>query len=156
MKKIIYVIVIVVVFALIFMLIRQYGTDSRPLTETPDGRVRAAEVASVKIGETKEISGLQVTFNKFVQDNRCPVDQENCPEAGGVTLNISLKANEGTTATGNIASDEVPLEFAGYAVSIVKVAPDRKLSQQITDPEYEVSFRVAPLALQNVQENPGI
>ncbi len=156
MKKTIYILVIIVVFAAIFMLIRQYDSTTAPVTETSDGRVRAAEVASLKIGETKEISGLGLTFNRFLQDNRCPVDQANCPEAGGVTLNISLSASEGTTATGNIASDDVPLEFAGYAVSIVKIAPDRKLNQEITDPEYEVSFRVAPLALQDVQNNPGI
>lgn len=108
------------------------------------GRVRGPENVSLKTGETKEAAGLTITFNRLVQDSRCPIDVQ-CIQAGAVNTNITLQIGDQRSVQ-NYASDGVPLEFAGYAVSIIDVNPPARSSQPIVQPDYRVTFNVAPTA----------
>lgn len=118
--------------------------SSQETTVDDDGRIRAPENVTLGVGDTGEAAGVTITFNELVQDNRCPIDVV-CIEGGAVTVNITLASGDETT-TLNKASDEAPLVFAGYEVSIVGVAPEAVSTRTIDKDEYEITFHVAPVA----------
>lgn len=95
----------------------------------------------VKVGQTKEINGLDITLNEMVGDYRCPID-EKCMEGGAVTVNVTFKRDGSDEVTRNIASDEIPFEYEGYKISIVGVKPSRLASQEPPADSYIVTFKV--------------
>ncbi len=122
--------------------IPQSETESEVGNET--GRVMAPGEVILGVGQTGNFSNLSLTFNEFIADYRCPIDVQ-CIQAGAVVANITLKSEE-EELTLNKPSDEVPLEFAGYEISIVNTNPPA-MSQKIIDPkDYVVTFSVEPMA----------
>lgn len=97
--------------------------------------------ASIKVGETKYINGVMVTFNEMVQDVRCAVDAD-CDEGGAVVVNMTLKSNTDSETT-NIASDEVPYAFDAYRIAIEHVLPQRVTGPPPLPHEYVISLHVA-------------
>lgn len=91
-------------------------------------------------GEKGSVGTLSLTFNELVQDSRCPVDVV-CIEAGAVNTNVTLTSGS-ETETLNVPSDEVPHQFGGYAISITKIAPDRKSRVEIPQSAYRVTFHI--------------
>lgn len=107
------------------------------------GRVMSPGEVTLRVGETGNFSNLSLTFNEFIADYRCPIDVQ-CIQAGAVVANITLKSGE-EELTLNKPSDEVPLEFAGYEISIVNTNPPA-MSQKTIDPkDYVVTFLVEPM-----------
>lgn len=111
-------------------------------TSTSGGRVRGPEDITLQQGATGEAAGLAITFNRLVQDSRCPIDVQ-CIQAGAVNTNITLRSGN-TVSTQNYASDGVPLVFAGYSISIKNVLPARSEGKEIAQKEYKVTFHIAP------------
>jgi hypothetical protein len=148
-------VVIVIIVAGIFTVGMAHRWRTEVVIDPPadPGRVRSPEEKVLKVGETTDIAGLQVSFDKFSQDSRC--SGENCPEYGAVALTVTLSTGD-VTEVKHMASDEVPYEFEGYAISIIAINPPRPTDRELREDEYEITFRVAPLAGMNVQENPGI
>ncbi|HRH26341.1 MAG TPA: hypothetical protein PLF31_02630 [Candidatus Paceibacterota bacterium] len=154
----IWLVAIVIVGAGILTLVtsKHWNTEPEPtpvITQDGPGRVRAPEEKTLKVGEIQEIAGLSVRFDRFVQDSRCSGD--NCPEYGAVALAVTLSAGDKVLSQ-NIASDGVPYEFEGYAISIVAINPPRPTDRELREDEYMITFRVAPLAWTDVQNNQGI
>lgn len=118
------------------------------------GRIRGAEEVSIKVGETREAAGVSITLHEVLQDFRCGTSV-SCPEFGGVAVRVTLKVGEEMVSRG-MASDEADYEFAGYAISIPKMAPTRFADEVIREEDYVITFKVAPLALEEVEENPGL
>lgn len=117
------------------------------------GRVHAPADLVLGVGETEiALGGLSLTFNKLVNDYRCPIDAE-CIEAGAVNTNITVVA-EDESMTVNYSSDGVPFEFAGYKVSIIDVKPDAALGKTIVPNEYVVTFHVES-AMTDIVDNPA-
>ena len=162
MKKLLALIILFVIAASVLSLMNYFKTSrslitapvSTPAENYDQGRVRSSEEANLKIGMTKEIAGLTVTLNDVIDDYRCGADAL-CPEFGGITVNVTLSSGEGTV-TRNMASDEVPLEFNGYKISIPKMAPTKFADRAINKSDYEVTFLVSPKALETINENPGL
>lgn len=101
-----------------------------------------SEQVFIKVGETKTVGDLSITFNKFLQDSRCPINSEiRCVHAGLVVINVTFSMGS-TTITKNMPSDEVPQVFEGYAISIVDVAPARESKKEIKPEDYKITFHV--------------
>lgn len=109
------------------------------LTESPQSDPAIGEIG---VGKTVFINGVKVTLNRVVQDSRCPADAE-CMEGGAINANVTLQSDT-DKETRNMASDEVPIAFDSYHISIERVAPPR-LSIADPDPRsYVVTFKVVP------------
>src|SRR5688500_16223191 len=114
MKKMIIVLVCILIIILCVAILSATGgvnldikNPPQDLNVDPSGStVPATEEITLAVGETRNAAGLNITFNSFVQDNRCGIDIL-CPEAGGVTVNVTLQT-EDETVTRNMASDEAP------------------------------------------------
>lgn len=112
-------------------------------TPAPIPVVTAPTDITLAVGQKGSVDDLDITFNSMVQDNRCPVDI-HCDEGGAVTINVTF--TKGTqTVTKNMPSDEVPQQFAGYAISILKTAPDRMTVEEIPPNAYTVTFHVGTI-----------
>lgn len=96
--------------------------------------------ASIKIDETKTINGLKITLNGVPGDYRCPKDVQ-CIQAGAITANITLESST-KKETKNMASDEVPMSFENYKISIIGVAPDLISTVPVNPKSYVVTFKV--------------
>jgi hypothetical protein len=114
------------------------------IPETNNERVMGPQDVTLTEGETKEATGLKITFHLLSQDYRCPVDAQ-CIEAGSVLADVTLQSGE-QVITRSLPSDEVPYEFAGYKISIVKVTPDLLSGIEIRPAKYTVTFHVEPMA----------
>lgn len=93
------------------------------------------------VGETGKVENLAITFNKSVQDSRCPIDVQ-CIQAGAVNINVTFAQGPHVETT-NMPSDEVPQEFEGYKISIIDVNPPRKSQTEINPSDYEITFHVS-------------
>jgi hypothetical protein len=111
------------------------------------GRVRGPEEVTIGLGQTRSAAGLEITFNDFIQESRCPVDAQ-CIEAGAVVVNVAMKSGDKEVVR-NFPSDEAPFEFEGYKISITKIAPDLKSGEEIEENDYRITFYVAPTAQGN-------
>ncbi len=101
---------------------------------------------TLRIGETKNINGVRVTLNTIVSDNRCPVDVQ-CITAGAVVANITLKSDT-DLETRTVASDQKPVGFDAYWVSLENVEPAQTTQHTTKPSEYLLTFRVTPTALE--------
>jgi hypothetical protein len=157
MKKAFWVIIILLIIAAVVAALQRGAENTEDVNNQANsgavgGTMFAAEEVTLRVGETRPASGLQVKLNDFVQDNRCGIDAF-CTEAGGVTVNVTLQS-PGETITRNMASDEAAYEFSGYKVSIPKIEPSRRADETIRESDYRITFYVEPVALSNpAQDN---
>lgn len=97
-------------------------------------------LGTVKIGEMKYINGVNITLHSVVGDYRCPIDV-TCIQGGAITANVTLKS-ESYEETKNMASDEAPMPFDTFHISIVEINPPL-LSTEPADPNaYVLTFKV--------------
>lgn len=149
MNKIFYVVIGLVVLSGVLFVVSTAKTEAPtiPVDETPtttdDGRVRAPEDITLKVGGIGDAAGLSLTFNSVVSDSRCPVDVQ-CVWAGTVSANVTLES-ESEKTTLDIAMNESAVIFAGYAISIVSVLPATKSDTPIESSDYRITFHVAPV-----------
>lgn len=95
---------------------------------------------TLAVGEKEAFRDLNITFNTFIQDSRCPIDVQ-CIQAGAVNINVTL-SDKTQTITKNFPSDEIPETFGMYKISIVDVMPRRMSKQEINPKDYIVTFHV--------------
>jgi hypothetical protein len=110
------------------------------LTSSSSGLVSPTGDVVLRIGESATFDGLKVTFNKVVQDSRCPADVV-CIQAGAVTASVTL-SNAGKTGEANLISDNIPYRFANYAVYFVHAAPIKHSKVEIDPKNYSILLRV--------------
>lgn len=92
------------------------------------------------VGEKGGLGDFSVTFNKFVQDSRCPADVQ-CIQAGAVNINVTM--TDGVkTETKNFPSDEAPQTFGAYRISIIGIQPDRMSKKEINPKDYTITFHI--------------
>ena len=101
--------------------------------------------AEVSVGQTKYINGVNITVHEVVQDNRCPSDVQ-CIEAGAITVNVTLKSTT-DTETKNMASDEAPMPFDSFLISIEEINPPLVSTQTPDHMGYKIIFKVVPTTL---------
>jgi hypothetical protein len=97
-------------------------------------------LGEVGVGETVFINGVKITLNAVVQDNRCPVDAQ-CIEGGAINTNVTLQSST-DKETRNMPSDEVPISFDSYKISIEKITPPRLSNSEPNSLSYRITFRV--------------
>jgi hypothetical protein len=152
-KALVWIIIIVAILIVLGVVYDNKKTENVP-SAPEQGRVMGPEELALKVGETKTGAGLTVKLNSVPNDYRCATDVQ-CIEAGAIVANVTLAAGD-ETLTRNVPSDEVPIQFAGYAISIIKIEPPLLSTRPTAQSEYVVTFKVEPLALQTVDNNPGI
>lgn len=98
------------------------------------------EVGTVKVGQTVFINGVNITLNKVLADYRCPTDAQ-CIEAGAINTNVTLKSDT-DQETKNMPSDEAPMPFDSFLISIIDINPKAVSTKTIFPDEYEITFKV--------------
>lgn len=90
-------------------------------------------------GEKGTVGGIALSFEKVIQDSRCPIDVV-CIRAGDVTTRISLSSpNEQKQI--DLSSEKEEL-FGAYTIAIESVSPSPSASTPIFEREYEVMFSI--------------
>lgn len=125
---------------------KHYQESKETLTEVPVGQEGTeqenvfTDEVTMQVGEMTIASGITLSLNSFVADNRCPIDV-NCIEAGAVTVNLTMISGD-QKVTRNFPSDEVPFQFAGTSVSLIKVSPEANSKVEIKPEDYRVTFKI--------------
>ncbi|MES2014347.1 MAG: hypothetical protein V4437_00840 [Patescibacteria group bacterium] len=97
-------------------------------------------VGELRVGKTAYINGVKVTLEKIIQDSRCPVDV-TCIRAGNVTLEVTLQSNTDTEKK-TIISDDPPILFDSYQISIVKILPEPHSKVERHPADYVITLKV--------------
>jgi len=92
------------------------------------------------VGESVFVNGVNITVNAITEDSRCPIDVV-CIQAGRVTANVSLRSDT-DSETRDISSDDQPVGFDSYRVSIESVEPSPRAGAVPASGEYRIVFRV--------------
>lgn len=98
---------------------------------------------SLKVGETKIISGLSITLNKIVEDSRCPIEAM-CVWAGRLVAEVRLKYGT-DEETLKIGTDSPTVTFSILKVSLEAVAPKPSVKESMETRNYTLTFLVEPL-----------
>lgn len=101
---------------------------------------RDPTIGRVGVGKTVFINGVRITLHRVVQDSRCPVDAQ-CIEGGGITANVTFRSDT-DSETRNMASDEAPLPFDSYRISIIRIDPPRMSGYEPDPSSYVLTFKV--------------
>jgi hypothetical protein len=120
------------------------NTTSSAVQPTVTGAVAATSTdVTLTAGDTGTFQNMSLTFNSFVQDSRCPIDVQ-CFWAGNVTVNVTLKIrnSDAPPITRDITSATPPIQFGGYAVSILDVQPPKERKLQIPTKAYQITFHI--------------
>ena len=113
-------------------------SSMQPASEGSDARE-----ATLSVGETKLVHGVQITLESVTGDSRCPAGVQ-CIQAGWVTAHVTLKSDT-DKKTLDMKSNDAPHPFDSYQVTIIKVQPE-KTKSDIAQSDYLLTFRVDPLA----------
>lgn len=97
-------------------------------------------VGSVGLGKTIYINGVKITFNKIIQDSRCPINAI-CVWVGNVTANVTLQSNT-DKETIEISSDKGAVAFDSYQITLEKISPSSKADTEIKPEDYILTFKV--------------
>jgi hypothetical protein len=93
----------------------------------------------VKVGETKVINGVNITFNKVVEDSRCPSDVQ-CIQAGRLVANVTLKSDTDTETFNMILGTSKA--FDSYTVRFVDALPAPVSTVPQASRNYRLVFEV--------------
>ncbi len=105
--------------------------------------IQESPTGEVSVGETRLVNGVVITFNKIVQDSRCPLGVM-CIQAGSVTANATLKSGS-NTETVDLIAGAAAHTFGSFNVSLESVAPIRRQQTTIDPKEYVGTFHVEAL-----------
>ncbi len=124
----------------------QNNPASTPVpTSAPTPVVIETKTQELKLspGQKATFAGLTLTFNKIIEDSRCPVDVQ-CIRAGDLQVSLSLvAANQKTTAT--LKDTDQPLIFSSYRIEILSTEPVRKAGVTPENTKYIIHFLVTKL-----------
>ncbi len=107
-------------------------------TTTPD--IHKGVNVTMSVGDNRKIDDLSITFNRFVQDSRCPVDVQ-CIQAGSAVVAITLKTAQKIEVK-NLSSADTNYMFEGYEVKIISVQPEAMSKRGILESEYKITFHI--------------
>ena len=117
------------------------SATSTVLVLPPLGATSASSTeVTLGVGKTARAGQLSITLNRFLQDNRCPIEVE-CVHAGSVVVNATF-ARGVHTETDNMLSSDAPRTFEKYRISIISVSPLRRGAEKIPPESYTITFRV--------------
>jgi hypothetical protein len=105
-----------------------------------NGAVTTSGEVALTVGGFATFDGLQITFDKIIQDSRCPVDVM-CIQAGTVTAQVTLRSG-GKVQQANLVSDKVLYRFANYAIYLLHAAPAPHSKVEIDPNNYTIVFHV--------------
>jgi hypothetical protein len=109
-------------------------------------------------GESSQIQGFTIRFDKIAEDSRCPKGVE-CITAGKADVVLTLtKAGESKTITLPFIlpnGTENVTEFKGYTIRIMGVAPIKFKDKEIKPGEYSVVLNVIETPPPMPQAKPG-
>jgi hypothetical protein len=96
----------------------------------------------MKIGETIAVGDLRLTFQRVVNDSRCPIDAV-CVWAGDAE--IALRIEQGSQAA--VAALHSHLEprrtvWNGYTIQLVSIAPSLSASSPVDPSQYRAQLLV--------------
>ena len=94
--------------------------------------------------QTMAIEGasLSVRFNRITGDNRCPADAV-CILGGSADVSITTESNRSTRDHVLKTGDMQPVQYDGYTITLVQVAPYPFSARPIQPDEYRVTLRVS-------------
>lgn len=97
-------------------------------------------IGEAGVGETVYVNGVRITLRSVKNDSRCPIDVQ-CVWAGNTTVTVTLKSDT-DNETRDIVSDQPPVGFDSFLISIAEVSPPSVSTRTISPNEYVVKFRV--------------
>ncbi len=108
--------------------------------EAKEGEAGDATRGVLKMGETKLVNGVKVTFDSIVADSRCPLNAM-CVQAGSVTARVTLLSDT-DSETVDITAGEKPHGFDAFLVSIENVEPVPTAGVETPDDAYRLHVLV--------------
>ena len=97
------------------------------------------------IGETARVEdgALTITFERVVEDSRCPVDAV-CIRAGRATIRLATRAREGEPVPLELSTREGPDAAASgpFTIRLVAIAPPRRAREPGDPGPYRATLRV--------------
>lgn len=108
--------------------------------ESLTGDLADPELGVVGVGKSVYVNGVRITLHGVIADYRCPIGGE-CMEGGAITARVTLKSDT-DEETKNMASDEAPMPFDSFHISIVRIAPPLEIGKRIPPDAYVLTFRV--------------
>jgi len=118
-----------------FVLIRETVSSS-----SASGVVSSTGDVALAVNKSVTFDGLKITFDKIVQDNRCPVEVE-CLVAGHAITQVTL-SSLGKVGEANLVSDNIPYRFGNYAIYFKHVSPVRHSKTEIDPKNYIIVLHV--------------
>jgi len=113
---------------------------------------QSGESAAIRLGDTAELvkSKISIKFLRVIEDSRCPADA-NCIWAGNAKLEIEAsKGSQKGTFVLNTNGNETVAKFAGYAIRITSLEPQKTSAKDKPENEqkpcgipYKATFTVA-------------
>jgi hypothetical protein len=88
-----------------------------------------------------EETTLTVQFNRITGDNRCPADAV-CILGGSADVDLTATSNGASRGLVLRTGDMQPVQYDGYTISLVQVAPYPFSARTIQPNEYRVTLRV--------------
>jgi hypothetical protein len=118
-----------------------------PAQTKPDRTVRLGSRFDVRINEAVQIAGepLRVTFERVVEDSRCPTNT-TCIWAGDAVVRIGLRganAESGTLDLHTLSDTAAEGSFQKYRLRLVQLAPTPHESGGIPADQYVATLIVS-------------
>jgi len=140
-SKFIAVLLFIITFWVAFILGFQFREISyQKNTQTPAVTELLSGDLVLKVGQNKSLGNFNITLDGILSDSRCPVDVQ-CIWAGNVNSKITLSYN-GQILTREISSDQGPIDFEGFKISIKSVSPEINSKNQIKSEDYILVFHI--------------
>lgn len=107
-------------------------------TSTPE----VVTSASLRVGQSAKINGVQITFLGIEQESRCPIDVQ-CIQAG--SLAVLIKLQKGIEIQRVVLESTKTYEFLNTIISIESVTPDNISTLFPSSSDYVLTFKVDSL-----------
>ena len=124
------------------------GAGPLPATDVPVGteQVSTGKDFTLPMGRFARVNGtpIMVTFRSVTADSRCPSDVQ-CVSAGDAVINLRLFSTAPATQDVVVHTNQDPrsVEFGGYHVTVVGLAPVPRSGSTISQSSYVVTLRVS-------------
>lgn len=100
--------------------------------------VRSDGSSVVRLGQTANLGGPQVTVLKVLEDSRCPIEVD-CFWAGRVLLSVRIKLGSGTS-TYQLGSNQ-PLQIADGVLELVETRPAFSNKRTLAPQDYRFAIK---------------
>lgn len=104
---------------------------------------RGAKLVKVRLGETKEVSGLSLNLKDIVEDSRCPIGS-NCIWEGRLKASVDVSTPSGST--NQIYEITQSAELLGWKITLLEAEPKAVTGVVLSDEDYILSFSVKKIS----------